>query len=77
MPHLLPTATIEPDVFTGEGLVQGFLVHEAQHQHFTGVSILDNGGDKPLFIEFDFYLPNLLLNSPLEQRHDFFNRSHN
>jgi len=31
VPHFLPTATVEPDVFAGEGLVQGFLVHEAQH----------------------------------------------
>lgn len=31
VPHLLATATVKPDVFTGEGLVQGFLVHVTQH----------------------------------------------
>ena len=31
LPHLLPAATVEPDILTGECLIQGFLVHVAQH----------------------------------------------
>jgi len=60
VPHLLATATVEPDILTGKGPVQGFLVHVAQHQDVAGVAVLNYGWNKSLFIEFDFYLPHPL-----------------
>jgi len=60
VPHFLPTATVEPDIFAGEGLVQGLLVHETQHEYLAGINVLDYSGDEPLFIEFDIYLPHPL-----------------
>jgi len=51
VPHLLPAAAVKPDILTGEGSLYGFLIHIAQHQHFTGIGILDYRRDKPFFIK--------------------------
>ena len=52
VPHFLATAAVEPDVGALEGAPDGFVVHVGEHECFTGVGVLDDGGNKSFFVEF-------------------------
>src|SRR3546814_10812444 len=40
-------AAVEGDQAGATGLLKGCIVHIAQHQHLTGIDVLDDGGDQP------------------------------
>lgn len=63
MPELFAAAAVEPDFTAGQGEAEGLLIHIAEHEDFTGIGILNYGGDKPFFVEFEiiyflFHLPH-------------------
>ena len=45
VPEFLTATAEEPDIVAGEGSAQGFLIHVTEHEHFTGIGILDDGRD--------------------------------
>jgi len=49
-PQALAGAGVEGDTTLGHGLLIGFGVHVAQHEHLPGVGILDDGGDEAVHL---------------------------
>ena len=52
VPEFLSTTAVEPDIVAGQSAAQGFLIHVAEHQHLTGIGILNYGWDKTFFVIF-------------------------
>ena len=55
MPQFLPAATVKPDIFTLEGVIQRFFVHITQHQYHAGIGVLDDSRNQAFFIEFNVF----------------------
>jgi hypothetical protein len=55
VPELLAAAAIEPGFAAFQGAAQGFGVHVGEHEDFTRVGVLGDGGNEAVFIEFDVF----------------------
>src|SRR3546814_20871842 len=50
LPEPVLRAAVEGDQAGATGLLKGCIVHIAQHQHLTGIDVLDDGGDQPAML---------------------------
>lgn len=52
-PVFLAGAGPEGDAAAGEGAVQGFVIHPAEHEHVFGVVLLNDGGEEAVLVAFE------------------------